>query len=77
MGDGEKSNYITTCVACGGDIKVVNKLRQKHTCSKKREAAQRSANTRGHDALVRRPSFIERLADGFKMLEEDDNGDHE
>lgn len=73
----DSGNYFTECVACGEMIEVKNKIRSKHTCAEKREAARKSAHTRAHDAIPRRAAFGERLATGFEMLDEDDSGDDE
>lgn len=68
----EEGNYITSCVSCGEPIQVTNKIRGKHTCPPRHDAAQKSAHTRAYDDVPtrRQPSFGRRLVTGFEMLEE-------
>lgn len=74
MANKEPDEETTTCVACGGVIRIKNKLRCKHTCSKKHEAAMQAANTRAYDEVPTRRAMPlwERLLTGFDMLEDDE-----
>lgn len=63
-------DYLDTCVSCGGAIPVKNKLRQKHECPKRHDAAQKSADTRAYDDIPtrRNKSLLTRLQMGFAFL---------
>lgn len=70
-------NYVASCVSCGGPIQVTNGISGRHECSKRHDAAQKSADTKAYDDVPtrRNQSLLTRLKTGFEMLAEDDDGD--
>jgi hypothetical protein len=72
----DKSDYITSCVSCGGPIQVSNKIRGRHTCPPRHEAALKAAHNRSYDDVPTRRTMTEgqRLSTGFDMLDEEDDG---
>jgi predicted RNA-binding Zn-ribbon protein involved in translation (DUF1610 family) len=69
------ADYYESCVSCGKAIPVVNKMRSKHECPKRHDAAQKSADTRAYDDVPtrRKQSLLTRLAAGFKMIADDED----
>jgi hypothetical protein len=62
------------CVSCGREVEMTQDGYANHKCRAQRESARKAADSRYRDGVVQNHGFAERLADGFLMLEEYEDG---
>lgn len=61
---------VVQCVSCGRPIEYERQKQDSanHKCPPRHDAAQRAANTRLEEPIVRKPSWHERFTDGAEQL---------
>jgi hypothetical protein len=62
------------CVACGRAVEVTAGGYANHKCRPASESARKAADVRHRSGVLHRQCLADRLADGFSMLSEDDDG---
>ena len=64
------------CVSCGGvlDFTITRPHLCMHKCPPMHGRTREGQDRRGDEPVLRRPGFVERLADGFKMLQQAGDG---